>query len=323
VLKYYEEHGPAKACSKYDINSCLIYTWKKNGVKTKLATRYNYSDEFVEKALEHVKLKGVKATSMEMQVSVRNLRKWVRAADVQGKYKSKVQYDESFKKEVVDFRQLHGSRAALEKFGVGACNLARWTNKLSTITLCPTTGELSVNNAKKQVYFKSKVVSFAREFGVKAASEKFNVAAVKIWDWKSKEKARSLPKKEKDFSITKKTDYSEEFKKQVMDYFVDHGPSETSRKFSVPRQTVKYWAISRGPVKDRYRVISEEKIPVVQKEISDDAQAVLEETEGSVRQTEEDTLGSTIPVHTNTEMEFLESPGAECKSNDESNGSLG
>merc|ERR1712059_48975 len=36
VLKYYEEHGPAKACSKYDINSCLIYTLKKNGVKTKL-----------------------------------------------------------------------------------------------------------------------------------------------------------------------------------------------------------------------------------------------------------------------------------------------
>ena len=276
VLELYKKAGPKAASEVFGVEKSLLLAWRRNmgverfststakkkwanpGVKIK---KRQYSKEFKLEVLEFFKENGAKATVAKFEINSNLIYKWRKAhsdenlkasnsflkekdeglkkeADDPLKLLEKIEsyqrYSDEQKLEVLDFYSSHGKEATLSRYGITCHRLTNWKKKF----------QLSGKRAsKKEMEFRREVLDHATTFGIKAASEKHGVSIPTIWDWKSKSKINAGKSPSK-----KKIIIGENVKKEIVEYYLQYGASSCEKKFQVPRQTVRNWALKNGDV---------------------------------------------------------------------------
>ena len=163
VLTHFRLNGEDDTCSKFQINSNLIYAWRKKQASGELRASHPF----------HENSNVVK--SHEDIVKENEILSYQNCSDDK-------------KKEVVRYLCQHGRKATMEKYKItNPKRLTNWSRKFRSYFK-----DLSQVNKRKisreEVAFREKVLSHSQKHGVQAASEKFNVSKPKIWDWRTKAK---------------------------------------------------------------------------------------------------------------------------------------
>ena len=215
VLEYFIEHGEGATVRKFEVNSNLIYSWRKAKTEGRLRDSVrvkNKNDENPLSLLEKV-----------------------------DRFKK---YSDEQKKEVLIFYGDNGKEETMRKYGITAHRLYNWRKKLKNekIDKFPQSSRLS----KEEKEFRREVLDLANTKGIKAASVKFNVTIPVIWDWRSKmkkETGRTLINKAKKRNAN---NYNRDHREEIVEFYLKNGATACEKKFQVPRQTVRNWSLQNG-----------------------------------------------------------------------------
>lgn len=202
-----------------------------------------HSKKFIDDALNMCDAIGVMRTAKKLNVSRINLTRWRRNMGRESQ-KLRNRHPEKFKKEVLDYYSRHGINATKAKYNsVDASNICKWKKKYGVDPII----------SSEDRRFKLEVVSYSKEKGLKAASNKFDVPIQSIWDWKAKQNRRDRRLKAQIARITKPSnrekgalDHDNELRNKVVKYYKQHGSKACEDEFKIPRQTVRNWAINFG-----------------------------------------------------------------------------
>jgi len=262
VLSYYGKFGLDKTCKKFNISNSLIYTWKKKGIEDKPMKSYKYSSEFKEEVVKTCETQGFRKTAKSLNLNLSTLWKWKKKAGTIRSQKS-----DEYKKEVLEYCSKHGKEAAFKMFEtVSPYQIWDWKKKFASELELE---ELAFKTNEQK--FKTKIVQFSKENGLKATAQKFNVSLPNIWDWKAKENKRLKQVKARKSAAGKIPDrdpnfeeYSPELKKTIVECYKDYGSKYCEEQYKVPRQTVRNWAIKMGDAEIGMRMINVERKEVLE-----------------------------------------------------------
>jgi len=238
VLNFFKENGEVATASKFNLNSNLIYKWRKDNSEARLAnsSRFNKAQ-----------------------------RKEVNVRDPDPPFLLKVEpfkkYSDDQKKEVLIFFGEHGREDTLKKYGIKPQRLSNWRKKFQN-ELAEVLPKRIKRISREETEFRMKVLDDADAVGIKAASEKYNVTLPTIWNWRSKMKELGKKDVKKPTKVTVARDENE--KKKIVEFYLEKGAFACEKEFQVPRQTVRNWAIKHGYIDSFSSVGSLQKDTVVQ-----------------------------------------------------------
>jgi len=226
--------------------------------------RQRHSKQFIEDALKMCDTIGVVKTAKMMNVSRMNLTRWRKKMGKESQ-KKRIKHSTGFKKEVLKHYSQHGSPATKGKYdSVDGSKISKWKKQY---------GVDPVIFSERERY-KSEVLVYCKEKGLKAASDKFKVPLPTIWDWKAKEKKKlkNLLKLKKDIVQGRSKDlknemikeYSNELKNEIVAFYKEHGSKACEVKFKVPRQTIRNWAVNMGQATIGEKRVEEKKLEALQ-----------------------------------------------------------
>ena len=222
VLAFFKENGEKATVSKFDINSNLLYTWSKA-----------HSDGNLKASNRFLKAKDEDVTKEDDDDPLKLLEK----------IEPFKNYSDEEKREVLNYYCDHGKEATLNQYGMTPHRLYNWIKKFQH----EFAEKLPAKRRKTKVEmeFIREVLEHAESFGIKAASERYGVLISTIWDWKSKTKMKAG----KSPMGHKKVLTEEKVKKEIVEYYLENGAFSCEKKFQVPRQTVRNWALKTEGVK--------------------------------------------------------------------------
>ena len=212
VLEYFIEHGEGATVSKFEVNSNLIYSWRKAKTEGRLRDSVRVKNQNEQNPLSLLE-----------------------------KVDPFKKYSDAQKKEVLIFYGDNGKEETMRKYGITAHRLSNWRKKLK-IDKFPQSNRLS----KEENEFRREVLDLANTKGIKAASVKFSVTIPVIWDWRSKmkkETGKTLIKEAK-----KRNVYNRDHREEIVEFYLKNGAAACEKKFQVPRQTVRNWSLQNGGV---------------------------------------------------------------------------
>ena len=262
--------GPEKAAVKYSINSNLIYSWKtkesdfrdnicspskqpSNSEVNKV--KCGHSPEFRKNVLSDFHSLGAAKTAEKYKINPCLIYKWKgREKELQQaqapqdsrdaiktiKFCKKKMSD--YQKEVLDHFVEHGLKLTRKKFAINQARLLSWRKKFDD----EYEGKLMQHDGKML-----EVVKFANTYGLREATLKYGVSIKTIWEWKAKLRKRESMKKsggsvKKDSEPRKPIDENQ--KGEIIETYMKEGAFACEKKYNIPRQTVRNWALNRGTV---------------------------------------------------------------------------
>ena len=222
VLEFFKVNGEKATASKFQINSNLIYDWRKKEVQGTLRDSNRSLSERKE-------VKEEKTDPLLLE-KVERFKK----------------YSDEQKREVLTYYGDHGKEETISKYGITRHRLSNWIKKSKedSADKSPKKGRML---SREEREFRMVVLNHAKSEGIKAASVKYNVTIPKIWDWRSRAKKRNLQGKK---VIKKATRIARDHnhKQEIVDYYLENGALACEEKYEVPRQTVRNWALKNGHV---------------------------------------------------------------------------
>ena len=260
--------GPEKAAEKHSINSNLIYCWrtKKADLRAKVESdktnisdivkqdgknegvRCEYTPEFKTSVLCDFNSLGATKTAEKHKINPCLIYKWKdketdlqtqcpqASPDAVKKIQICKQTMTDYQKEVLDYFVQCGLRLTMEKFAIKQRRLMNWRKKF--------------NEHYEGKLFKTKldgealeVVDYANTHGLREATLKYGVTIKTIWDWKAQ-----LLKKAPKRAPRPRRSVDEDKKGEIIQTYLEEGAFATEKKYNIPRQTVRYWALQRGTV---------------------------------------------------------------------------
>ena len=143
-----------------------------------------------------------------------------------------------YQREVLDHFVECGLKLTMKKFAIKQRRLLNWRKKF--------------NEHYEGKLFKEKhdgemleVVDYANTHGLRKATLKYGVTIKTIWDWKAK--VQLLKKGSKRMPRPRRS-VDEDTKGEIIQTYLEEGAFATEKKYNIPRQTVRYWALQRGTV---------------------------------------------------------------------------
>ena len=267
--------GPEKAATKHNINSNLIYFWKSrqsvlNGkletannicdknenIEMKEKSSVKYTQEFKISVLSDFNSLGATRTAKKYKINSCLIYKWkAREADwqknsslVPGESLKRIKICKKFmsdhQKEVLDYYLEHGIKPTMEMFAIKQKKLHNWRKRFND----QYNGKLFKirQDEDKDPAEKLEVVEYANTHGLREATLKYGVSIPTIWDWKSKMKMKRETLKKK--KVPQRRNIEEEGKDEIVQNYLKEGGFSCEKKYNIPRQTIRYWALQRGVV---------------------------------------------------------------------------
>ena len=268
--------GPEPAATKHGINSNLIYSWrtKESDIRVKVESnnnnicdsvdgksestnnvRCNYSPEFKISVLCDFNSLGAAKTAEKYKINPCLIYKWKdkeielqkqcpqasRDAVKRIKFCKKIMSD--YQREVLDYYVECGLKLTLKKFPIKEHRLLNWRNRFNDHY----EGKLiSRQRRTKKDYAKMlEVAEYANTHGLREATQKYGVKITTIWDWKDKVKKKGSVRKER----VPRRPLDEDRKGEIIQTYLTEGAFACEKKYDIPRQTVRNWALKRGTVK--------------------------------------------------------------------------
>ena len=261
--------GPEKAAVQHRINPNLIYCWKtkesdfrakvesnnnnicdgKTGSASKV--RCEYTPEFKISVLCDFNSLGATKTAEKYKINPCLIYKWKdkeielqkqcpRASRDAVKRIRICQIMSEYQKEVLDYFLECGLKLTMKKFAIKQSKLRNWRKKFND----QYGGKLV--KIKQDWERMLEVVEYANTHGSREATLKHGVSLSTILNWKAKLGEKGSPKKKKVFPPRRSVD--EVKKSEIIQTYSEEGAFACEKKYSIPRQTIRNWAIKRGTV---------------------------------------------------------------------------
>ena len=286
VLDYFEDHTAKETEDQFNLNSNNFYKWRTERDKL-------LKEQEKEKEKEEGK---VKEEQEKMNKSIGNL-----ISSVEDHIKIEVKEDnhdpdpiqgqkrssEQKKLEVLEYFLKFGQEQTMKKYSIKPKRLHNWRVAYNDY-FC---GRLMTHQTSRRGAdwdHKVEVLEYAKEHGIKKATEEYNVPIPKIWDWRSKynKKLKITKKRIKSSSTSsmdckiprEKKEFSEDLKKTVVEEYKEHGMKATAARFGIARQTIRGWVIKQGAdvIHDRSSIPADERKAVIEMAKTEGVKSALE-----------------------------------------------
>ena len=272
--------GPEKAAEKHSINSNLVYCWrtKEADLRAKVeSNKYNlcdiakqdgksdgvrceYTQEFKTSVLCDFNSLGATKTAEKYGINPCLIYKWKdKETDLQKQcpqaspdavktIKICKQTMTDYQREVLDHFVECGLKLTMKKFAIKQRRLLNWRKKFNEHY------EGKLFNTKHDGEM-MEVVDYANTHGLRKATLKYGVTIKTIWDWKAKvqlsKKGSKFQTKGQKRVPRPRRSVDEDTKGEIIQTYLEEGAFATEKKYNIPRQTVRYWALQRGTVQVR------------------------------------------------------------------------
>ena len=276
VLCDFNSLGATKTAEKYKINPCLIYKWKEKEIelqkqcpqasgdavkRIRICKRMSIISEYQREVLDYFVECGPRLTMKKFAITQRKLHNWRKKFNDQygGKLIKTKHYGErmsEYQREVLDYFVECGQKQKLtmKKFAITQRKLHNWRTKFNA----QYGGKLikTKHDGERML----EVVEYANNHGSREATLKYGVSLSTILNWKAKlGKKGSLMKRKVSERKEKapRRSVDEVKKSEIIQTYAEEGSIACEKKYNIPRQTIRNWAIKRGTVKVSKRLVKD------------------------------------------------------------------
>ena len=267
--------GPEKAAVKHKINSSLIYCWKKkeSDFRAKVESNNNnicdtvvqdsksestsnvrceYTPEFKISVLCDFNSLGATKTAEKYKINPCLIYKWKDKEIELQKQCPRASGDavkiiricklrmSDYQREVLDYFVECGLKLTMKKFSIKQSKLRNWRKRFNEHY----GGKLmkTKNDWERML----EVVEYANTHGSREASLKHGVSLSTILNWKARLGKKGSLKKRGVFPPRRLVD--EVKKSEIIQTYSEEGGFACEKKYNIPRQTIRNWALKRGTV---------------------------------------------------------------------------
>ena len=228
ILSYYELHGIAATCRKFDVSNASIYGWLRHGTKSRRKARY--STETRLKAVDVMASHGVRVASSSLGLPAYLLKRWAREQGTGVRRRKKIGREKIKDGCVGTIAGADGDTEDRTEVGKD--------DKFKNSNLGCVEKEEEVISVKKSV------LEEAARVGLAKAAATYSLPLATVWCWMDQQKQESQLRA-RGLRLAERKQCSEETKSEVVEHYLQHGGLSCTRKYSIPRQTVRNWALRR------------------------------------------------------------------------------
>ena len=275
VIQYSQEHRISKAASKFNVNSNMIYKWIQNFDKIKVEVdeepnnNYKTNDEEKdqlsttneEQESNVLEIKDEKDASkveikdpLSITIEESNVHEFHDDMDISNEEKPEIikfsKPSEEKIREVLNFYLENGLQTTLSQYKIPKKRLENWRKRYNDQYDGKLFGKGKIS--QKERNYRIEVVNHSITNGLLNATQKYNVTIPQIWGWKSRYNQSRQNRERKSVKVKKNVYNDVEKKREIVEFYLQNGAFACEKEYSVPRQTVRNWALNLGLVQSRY-----------------------------------------------------------------------
>jgi transposase-like protein len=280
ALEHYRQHGQHSTTAAFGLTASTLLRWRREaGEPSHAALRgaqeeradsrvreqlgeakverrtEAYDQAFRKKVLEHHKEHGQAATCKLFGICNATIYGWLKHGTAS---RRKPRYSLEARRGAVELAAAHGPRAAGRGLGLPVELVRRWLVEDKAATEAGDTKHSDLEKGyegesvpEADISIKAGVVETAEREGLARAAAVHCLPLSTIWAWKDEaRRARQTEARLRRMGSYQARRpwrrYSKELRAEAVGHYMQHGAARSAQHYSVPRQTVRHWALRRA-----------------------------------------------------------------------------